>query len=127
MLLNKIFNIFLASCTLLCLTLVQSLSAQSMANIRVLKISPRENAAVVEQSNGQLQLIRIGDSVDGLGRVIAIAPGRIVFDFNNQGAGELVVIRLIGDDQKLERIRKAGDEIPALVAPPDQTAADKSN
>jgi hypothetical protein len=38
-----------------------------------------------------------------------------------------VVIRLIGDDQKLERIRKAGDEIPTLVAPPDQSKADKSN
>ena len=124
---NKVFIIFLVGCALLFLTLVPSSTAQSSVDIRVLKISPRENAAVVERSGGQLQLIRTGDLVSGIGRVIAIAPQRIVFELKNQGAKELVVIRLIGEEQKVEHIRKAGDENPALVAPPDQTGADKSN
>ena len=124
---NKAFIIFFAIFTLLSITSVQPLVAQSMADIRVLKISPRDKAAVVELADGQLQLIRTGDSVNGIGRVVEIAPQRIVFEHQNQGAKELLVIRLVGEQQKLERIRKTDNEKPAHAAPPDQTSVDKSN
>ena len=124
---NKAFIIFFAIFTLLSITSVQPLVAQSMADIRVLKISPRDKTAVVELADGQLQLIRTGDSVNGIGRVVEIAPQRIVFEHQNQGAKELLVIRLVGQQQKLERISKTDNEKPALVAPPDQTGADKRN
>ena len=115
--------------TIILILLISTLVlAQSGRDIRVLKISPRENAAVVEYSRGQLQLIRTGDFVADFGRVITIAPGRIVFEQKNQGARELLVIRLSGGQQKLERISKALDEKPALLsAPPAQNKAEKSN
>ena len=124
---NKAFIIFFAIFTLLSITSVQPLVAQSMADIRVLKISPRDKTAVVELADGQLQLIRTGDSVNGIGRVVEIAPQRIVFEHQNQGAKELLVIRLVGGQQKLERISKTDNVKPALAAPPDQTSVDKSN
>ena len=124
---NKAFIIFFAIFTLLSITSVQPLVAQSMADIRVLKISPRDKTAVVELADGQLQLIRTGDSVNGIGRVVEIAPQRIVFEHQNQGAKELLVIRLVGGQQKLERISKTDNEKPAHAAPPDQTSVDKSN
>ena len=122
---KKALTIFSAIFTILSIPMV--LTAQSERDIRVLKISPQENAAVVEYSRGQLQLIRTGDVIAGFGRVITIAPGRIVFEQKNQGTRELLVIRLSGDQQKMERISKASDEKPALATPPVQNKAQKSN
>jgi hypothetical protein len=124
---NRAFFIFYTIFTLFSITSVQPLLAQSLADIRVLKISPQDKAAVMELSDGQLQLIRIGDLVNGFGQVVEIAPQRIVFEKQFRGAKEILVIRLIGEQQKLERIRKSGNEKPVYAVPPDQTGADKSN
>jgi len=81
-------------------------------DIRVLKISPRDQSAVVKTSGGDLTVIRVGDSPKGLGRVIEIVEGRIVIAAQGEGGSEEIMIRVEDGEQRVVRIRKVGEAEP---------------
>jgi hypothetical protein len=82
----------------------------SMANrgyaeetIHVLKIDPDARAAVVKISDGDLRVIRQGDVVKPIGRVLSITDGCIVLQ---NAMAEKVILRIVGGKQIIERIGK---------------------
>lgn len=81
-------------------------------DIQVVKISPRDQSAVVKTSGGTMHVIRVGDSPKGLGRVIEIVEGRIVIAAQGEGGSEEIIIKVEDGVQRVVRIRKVGDAEP---------------
>lgn len=95
----------------------QPLFALSPEEIQVVKISPKDERAVIKTHENDLQVIKVGDSLGHYGRVIEITKGRIVIEARSDRGSEIVIIRIENGRQRIERIRKAGDERPVLYTP----------
>ena len=131
-----------------------SVYAESVENIKLIKISPQDERAVIKTSDGRMKIIKVGDvirvpgyrlrvnsqrksgsrvadkesaefkvhssehSVQGPGRselrVVEITSGRVVFEERTERGIETVIVRVEGKEQKVERIRKSGEERPLL-------------
>ena len=91
--------------------------AQSLDEIKVVKISPKDEKAVIKTHGKDFQVIKVGDSLAEHGRVVEITKGRIVLEINGDRGGERVIIRLENGNQRIERILKAGDEKPVFSTP----------
>ena len=74
-------------------------------SLQVLKISASDQRAVVKLSDGNMRIIKVGDSVGEKGNVTEIAPGRIVIEDMTEGGIETIIIRLQDGKQNIERIR----------------------
>ncbi len=125
---KKLFN--LCSSVLICVLLIFvfsiSVYAESIDNIRVIKISPQDERAVIKTSERELKIIKVGDiiwvasyelrvageqpteervagsPVKKYGavelRVVEIATGRIVFEEMTERGKETVIIRVEDED-----------------------------
>ncbi|ALC17498.1 hypothetical protein DSOUD_2760 [Desulfuromonas soudanensis] len=91
--------------------------AAGLEKVQFLKISPQDQKGVIKTPAGALQLVGVGDVIAGDARIIEIAEGRVVLEQLGEGGPETVIIRLDGKHQRIERIRKQGDEQPLLLAP----------
>jgi hypothetical protein len=86
--------------------------ALEIDSIRVLRILPQEETAMIQAPDGKRQLIKVGDSVGRNGKVIEIIEGRIVLEERTKMGLETVIIRLEDGKQRIERIRRVGDQQP---------------
>jgi hypothetical protein len=91
--------------------------AAGLEKVQFLKISPQDQKGVIKTPEGTMQLVGVGDVIAGDARIIEIAEGRVVLEQPGEGGPETVIIRLDGKHQRIERIRKQGDEQPLLLAP----------
>ena len=80
------------------------------AELRVVKISPHDARAVVRIGTDALQVIRVGQDLGDHGKVIEIAPGRVVLEAKSRTGTETVVIRVRNGRQSVERIRRSGEK-----------------
>lgn len=85
--------------------------------IQVLKIAAQDERAVIKTLDGKMQIIKIGDPIGDRGKVLEIAADRIVIEEKKNTVTEKVVIRLINGKQKVERLRKTGEQSAPLLAP----------
>jgi hypothetical protein len=83
----------------------------------VLKIAAQAERAVIKTPDGKAQIIKPGDSLGENGKVIEIAADRIVVEEKMGSDMEKVIIRLINGKQVVERIKKTGEQAPAMLAP----------
>ncbi len=108
-------------CLIVCFTtMAQSLFARPNADIQdiqIVKISPRDQRAVVKLHKKKLILIKVGDTLEGLGTIEEIADGRIVIKKSTDSDSEIIIIRFVNGKQWVEEIRKLGDEKAVLYAP----------
>jgi hypothetical protein len=79
--------------------------------LTVLKISPRDERAVVRAADGKVLVVKPGDAIAG-GTVIEIAEGRVVLEERKGSDKETVIIRLKDGKQTVERIRKTPPSEP---------------
>ena len=100
----------------------QPLRAQPQEDFKVIKISPEDETAVVKNRNGDLDLIKVGDSLGEYGGVKGIGSGRIVLEKKGERGSETTIIRVEDGEQRIERIRKAPTKAPVLYTP--QSAKD---
>jgi hypothetical protein len=91
--------------------------ALEIDSIRVLRILPQEETAMIQAPDGKRQLIKVGDSVGRNGKVIEIIEGRIVLEERTKMGLETVIIRLEDGKQRIERIRRVGDQQPTPLRP----------
>jgi len=96
---------------------IYPLFAQSLDEIKLVKISPTDERAVIKTQGNDLQVIKVGDSLAEHGRVVEITKGRIVLEIDGDSGGERVIIRLDKGKQRIERIMRAGDERPVFSTP----------
>lgn len=100
--------------------------AAGLEKIQFLKISPQEQKAVMKTAKGDLRLVGVGDEIATKIKVIEIAEGRVVLEEAGEQGPETVIIRLDGKSQRIERLRRQGEQPPAMVAPAEvQGAAEK--
>lgn len=71
--------------------------------IQVRKIDPEDRAAVVKTSDGELVIVRQGETLKPFGRVISIEEGRMIFRNKN---ADTVILNLVDGKQSLQRISK---------------------
>lgn len=90
--------------------------ATGLEKFQFLKVAPPEQKAVVKTPAGKLQVVGVGDVVADA-RVIEITEGRVVLEEAGQDGSETVIIRLDGKHQHIERLRRQGEQPPALVVP----------
>ena len=93
------------------------LGASDIADLQIVRISPRDRAAVVKSPKNKLSVIREGSRIEGAGTVVEIGEKRVVIAGPGGGCGETLIIRLEGGMQRTERIRKAGGRQLVLYAP----------
>lgn len=91
--------------------------ALSIKEIQVVKISFSDETAVIRTPEKNLQVIKKGDSLKGIGTVVEITDARVVLDANTGRGPETVIIRIKDGKQRVERIRKCGAEGSRLYVP----------
>lgn len=89
----------------------------SVDTIQVLKIAAQDERAVIRTPDGKTQIIKPGDSLGANGKVTEIAVDRVVIEEKKGNETEKVIIRLINGKQKVERMKKTGEQAPAMYAP----------
>ena len=91
--------------------------AESVEDIKVLRIAPQDQIAVIKEAGDKQKIIKVGDSVGEFGQVIEITTGRIVIQKKNDDGVELTIIRLEDGEQKIEQIIKGRMKKPLFQAP----------
>jgi hypothetical protein len=82
-----------------------------------IKISPQDERAVIKAADGKLRVIKPGDVVDEGVTVKEIAAGRIVLEEKIDRGLEKIIVRMVNDRARIERMRKEPENGPILVAP----------
>ena len=116
-------KIILATVGLSLLFAVQGL-ATGLEAFQFLKVAAQEEKAVVKTPEGKLQVVGVGEFVAGA-RVIEIAEGRVVLEETGVQGPETIIIRLDGKHQRIERLRRQGEQPPAMVAPAEIQGGDE--
>jgi len=88
-----------------------------LKGMKVVKISPRDEAAVIRTPEGKMEVIRVGDSIGSSATVKEIANDAVVIENRTEREVETVIIRLAGKKQTIQRIRKLNQGRPNLYMP----------
>jgi len=91
--------------------------AHTVEDIKIIKISAEDYLAVITLGTDTMRLINVGDTIGTIGRVVEITSGRIVIENRTQVGNEVVVIHMVGEDKKIERIRRTNDDKSVRVMP----------
>lgn len=84
----------------------ESSGSMSSEEIRVIKISGKDQMAVIKTLDDTIRLIRVGDSIGLNGKVTGISRGRIIIEEQSERGVETVIIHFDGAKQTLERISR---------------------
>lgn len=87
-------------------------------DIKVIKISPRDERAVIKASERRLQVIKVGDIIRvtcSRLRVVEITKERIVIEEMTDRGTETVIIRVENGKQRVERISKVVEPRRTLI------------
>ena len=91
--------------------------AAPLDKVQFIKIAPQDAKAVIKYASGKLQVIKPGDVVDEVVTVKEIATGRIVLEEKTDKGLETIIVRMVNDKVRIERLRKQPDNKPVLTAP----------
>lgn len=91
--------------------------AAPLDKIQFLKISPKDEKAVIKGADGKLQVIKPGDTVVDNVTVKEIALGRIVLEEKTATGPETVIVRMVNDKARIERLSRTPERTPLLMAP----------
>ena len=89
----------------------------------IVKISARDQRAVMQAPGDELRVLKPGDTVKGWGRIAEISEERVVFKNVVQGreaaetVTETVIVRIHGQQQSVERVRSVADPVVTLSEP----------
>jgi hypothetical protein len=98
--------------------------ADSVKGIQILKISAQDERAVIKTHDGKTLIIKPGDPLGTNGKVTEVAADRVVIEEKNGNETEKVIIRLIDGKQKVERLKKTGEQAPAMLSPAEKDVKD---
>jgi len=101
----------------LLLLLADNVFAGSLDKVQFIKIAPKDEKAVIKAADGKLVVIKPGDAVGENVTVKEIATGRIVLEEKTDKGFETVIIRMVNDKAKIERLSRIPENRPVLTAP----------
>jgi len=91
--------------------------AASLDKVQFIKIAPKDEKAVIKTADGKLQLIKPGDVIGETVTVKEIATGRIVLEEKTDRGLETVIVRMVNDKARIERLSRTPESRPVLSAP----------
>lgn len=91
--------------------------AAPLDKIQFIKIAPKDEKAVIKGADGKLQVIKPGDVIGETVTVKEIATGRIVLEEKTNKGPETIIVRMLNDKAKIERLSKTPERRPLLSAP----------
>jgi len=91
--------------------------AATLDKIQFIKIASKDEKAVIKAADGKLQVIKPGDVIGETVTVREIAAGRIVLDDKTDKGQETIIVRIVNDKAKIERLSRTPERRPLLVAP----------
>ncbi|MDX1764110.1 MAG: hypothetical protein R3231_07305 [bacterium] len=106
----------LFAAALLLVPMCPPLLAASLEDLRIIKISPADQTAVVMMYD-EMRVLRVGDRIDEDSTVQQITEGRMVFDVKTDAGIETVILRIENGKQAIQRIRKTHQKTPILYTP----------
>ena len=80
------------------------LSKISVNDITILKISAKDERAVMKTPDNNLKLLKVGDPLGDRLTIIEIAAGRVVLEEAKEQGTETIIIRLENGEQRIERM-----------------------
>jgi hypothetical protein len=89
----------------------------SLDGLEILRISSREQAAVIKTDDTGVRLVRVGDPIGTDGRVVRIDSNVLVIREDQDGQAVTAIIRLEDGRQTIRTVRDIGDRRPALYQP----------
>ncbi len=92
----------------------------SIDTIQLLKIAAQDERAVIKTPDGKTRIIKPGDALGTNGKVTEIAADRVVIEEKKGNETEKVIIRLIDGKQKVERLKKTGEQAPIMLPPAEK-------
>lgn len=101
----------------LCLSVSSLVGAASLDKIQFIKIASQDQKAVIKTADGKLQVIKPGDLIGETVTVKEIAPGRIVLEEKTDRGVETIIVRMVNDKARIERLSRTPESKPVLVAP----------
>jgi len=91
--------------------------AAQLDKVQFIKIAPQDQKAVIKAADGKLQVIKPGDVIGETVTVKEIATGRIVLEEKTDKGLETIIVRMVNDKAKIERLSKTPERRPVLSAP----------
>lgn len=91
--------------------------AAPLDKVQFIKIAPKNEKAVIKGADGKLQVIKPGDLIGETVTVKEIAAGRIVLEEKTDKGLETIIVRMVNDKARIERLSKVPESIPVLTAP----------
>jgi len=91
--------------------------AAPLDNVQFIKIAPKDQKAVIKAADGKLQVIKPGDVIDESVTVKEIATGRIVLEEKTDKGLETIIVRMVNDKARIERLSRTPESRPLLMAP----------
>lgn len=114
---SKYCSLLMPSILGLILMLISNAFAESIDHMKLLKISPQDERAVVKTEDGGMKIIKPGDAIGKNGRVIEITANRVVIEEQTENGRETVIMRLVHGNQTVERISRVPDGRPQMLKP----------
>lgn len=99
------------------LSIAATAFAATLDNVQFIKIAPQDAKAVIKTADGKLQVIKPGDLIGETVTVKEIATGRIVLEENTGKGVETIIVRMVNDKAKIERLSRTPERRPLLMAP----------
>jgi len=78
--------------------------AQSIDNLKIIKLSPSEGEAVISLDAGKISTIHIGDMVNDNFKLTDLSENWTVLDNTKSDIGEKIIIRMENGKQRIERL-----------------------
>ena len=78
--------------------------AQPIDSVRIVKLSPNDNTAVIKFDTAEMKIIRLGDIIFDAFKLTELSETRAVFDNIGSKIGERIIIRMENGEQKMERL-----------------------
>lgn len=92
-------------------------SAASIDKVQFIKIAAQDQKAVIKTADGKLQVIKPGDVIGEAVTVKEIATGRIVLEEKTDKGPQTIIVRMVNDKAKIERLSRTPESRPVLTAP----------
>lgn len=100
-------------CVLIIFVFSISVLAGQIEDIRILKISPKDERAVIKTPDNKMRIIKTGDSLNEL-KVVEITHNRVVFEEKTDRGTDTAIIKTEEKGQKMERIMWMPDRQPEM-------------
>lgn len=84
--------------------IICSVPAGAEEGLKIVKLLPSEDTAIVKMADGKLKAVGIGDKVSKFGKVIQISDNRLIFEADDPSRAKLIILEMVEGRQQTIQI-----------------------